>query len=459
MQTGAVVIGMAPLKQPRKLSLQTKEYVKDWIISLIADIAENDQDGKYDIKTLKLVEDIRDYVEPWMPTNLASKIIEEIFNAAHMHTSMKFAALQILNFPERTTKLVLGSMRETHYETLSMYLKSNCASIDHLNVRGIWFQDKSKSTFIDALRRMPRLEHLSVPYITNGAMLETISRKCAHLKTIDLSGSNELCETEILLLTNLRATLQLVNLGHIQEKNISSMGVAKLINALPNLVSLGSYLKTGEAINHLCKEMKRSHPTKLKYLHDQNTDFESLGSIQKLCPDLCSIFLNDPIKNLVKHLTTFKRLFKLKLSKVSAEDIHEMLEQNNGNWDIRHLEFVCLRESLDLTKIARFCPNLRFLEIFYSMSVHVSCPFNIPSLQKLTIYCTEIRGFDAQQDILVGCPNVQKLTLCQCDQLDDELLLNMLTCEALKHCEELCFLQAPGLTSEAIRYLLMTLDK
>ena len=84
MQTGAVVIGMAPLKQPRKLSLQTKEYVKDWIISLIADIAENDQDGKYDIKTLKLVEDIRDYVEPWMPTNLASKIIEEIFNAAHI---------------------------------------------------------------------------------------------------------------------------------------------------------------------------------------------------------------------------------------------------------------------------------------------------------------------------------------------------------------------------------------
>ena len=99
---------MAPPKQPRKLSLQTKEYVKDWIIGLIADIAENDEDGNYDIKTLKVVGDIREYVEPWMPANLASKIIEEIFNAAHMHTSMKFGALQILNFPERTTKLVLG---------------------------------------------------------------------------------------------------------------------------------------------------------------------------------------------------------------------------------------------------------------------------------------------------------------------------------------------------------------
>ena len=301
-------------------------------------------------------------------------------------------------------------------------------------------------------------QHLSVPYIANGTMLETISRKCAHLKTLDLSGSNELSENEILSLSNLRGTLQLINLGHIQEKNISPQGVAKLINALPNLVSLGSYLKTGEAIHHLCKEMKRSHPTKLKYLHDKDTDFETLASIQKLCPDLCSIFLNDPAQNLVKHLASFKRLYKLKLSKVNAEDIHDMLEQMK-NCDIRHLELVCLRESLDLTKIAQFCPNLRFLEIFYSMSVHVSCPFNFPALQKLTIYCTEIRGFDAQQDIFVGCPNVQKLTLCQCDQLDDELLLNMLTCDALKHCEELCLLKAPGLTSEAIRYLLMTLDK
>ena len=107
-QTGVVRETMAPLKQPRKLSLQTKEYVKDWIIGLISEIAKNDEDGKYDIKTLKVVEDIREYVEPWMPTNLASKMIEEIFNAAAMDTSMKFVALQVLNFPERTTKLILG---------------------------------------------------------------------------------------------------------------------------------------------------------------------------------------------------------------------------------------------------------------------------------------------------------------------------------------------------------------
>ena len=107
-QTGEVRAVMAPLKQPQKFSDQTKKFVKDWIVSLIGPIAENDDDGKYDSKKVKSIEDIRDYIEPWMPSNLASKIIEELFNEVAMDTAKKFVALQLLNFPERTTKLILG---------------------------------------------------------------------------------------------------------------------------------------------------------------------------------------------------------------------------------------------------------------------------------------------------------------------------------------------------------------
>ena len=49
-------------------------------------------------------------------------------------------------------------MRESHYDNLSAYLKQNCSSIEQLSVRGIWFKDRSNSLFIDALRRMPRLQ-------------------------------------------------------------------------------------------------------------------------------------------------------------------------------------------------------------------------------------------------------------------------------------------------------------
>ena len=113
--------------------------------------------------------------------------------------------------------------------------------------------------------------------------------------------------------------------------------------------------------------------------------------------DLQSVYLNSPIHGLMKHLTNFPKLRKVKLSKVQSEDVEEMVERI-GN-QLLHLELVCLRGSLNLSPIASKCSQLRILEIFYSMGVHVSTPLNFqfPNLTKLVIYSTEIHGFDAQQ--------------------------------------------------------------
>ena len=68
-------------------------------------------------------------------------------------------------------------------------------------------------------------------------------------------------------------------------------------------------------------------------------------------------------------------------------------------FQLQHLELVCLRESLDLAQVARQCPNLQILEIYYSQAVHVSSPtdFRFGKLDKLIIYSTDILGPDAQQ--------------------------------------------------------------
>lgn len=94
-------------------------------------------------------------------------------------------------------------------------------------------------------------------------------------------------------------------------------------------------------------------------------------------------------------LKSLKRLVKVKLSKVSCEETLQMAEKMNSR--ILHLELVCMRESLDLSKLAVFCPNLQSLEIYYSMGVHLSTQAQFGLLQKLVIYCTEIRGFDTQK--------------------------------------------------------------
>ena len=54
---------------------------------------------------------------------------------------------------------------------------------------------------------------------------------------------------------------------------------------------------------------------------------------------------------------------------------------------------------------------------------------------------------------------IQKLTLGKCDHLDDENMFNILETKRLQNCEELCLCDAPGLTVNSIRSILMSLDK
>ena len=263
-------------------------------------------------------------------------------------------------------------------------------------MRGIWMDGLKLS---EALRRMPQLRHLSVPYIANGPLVEAISRKCAHLKYLDLSGTTELKEQDILNLRSLSSTLAQVNLA--VHNDLSPSSVAKLINYLPKLISIGGYTRTGEAIHTLKMDLKRTHPTLLRYLHDRKTSCETLSSIQFLCPDLCSIYFNEPNQNTLKYLKPFKNLRKLKVSKAKSTEVHEMLEIIGAR--ILQLELVCLRESLDLKWIAGNCSNLHSFECYYSMGIHLSSTANFvfPKLKKLTVYCTEIHGFTTAQVSLI----------------------------------------------------------
>ena len=99
---------MAPVKQPYSIAKIMIEYVKIWIHRLVKDIAENDQNGNYNKKIEVRLKEMRNYLEMWLPISIASNLIENIFNDARLDTAVKFAALKILHFPDRTTKLILG---------------------------------------------------------------------------------------------------------------------------------------------------------------------------------------------------------------------------------------------------------------------------------------------------------------------------------------------------------------
>ena len=73
-------------------------------------------------------------------------------------------------------------------------------------------------------------------------------------------------------------------MSYHSDTSLTPMIVAKLIKQLPKLLSIEGYQRTGEAIALLHSIMKQETPTKLQYVHDRKTKFQSLCAIQALCP-------------------------------------------------------------------------------------------------------------------------------------------------------------------------------
>lgn len=170
-------------------------------------------------------------------------------------------------------------MRESHFEKLLEFMKTECVSIQHLNLNGIWLDNSSQKLSL-ALRQMPELNNLQIPYIADSLLLDVIHVRCAKLNTLNLSGSTNLKDEDVGKLANLSRTLQSLCL----DLNLNPETISNLIHSLPKLVTLGGYQKTGEAIRLLHKNYPTQNATKLKHLSDKNTSFETLQSVIALCP-------------------------------------------------------------------------------------------------------------------------------------------------------------------------------
>ena len=248
-----------------------------------------------------------------------------------------------------------------------------------------------------------------------------------------------------------------MNLGGPGGKLLEPKTVAEILYTFQNLVSFGSYPLMGQVLDHLQYEIDGYHQTKLKYLHDRKTNSDTVEIMSYCCPELVHVFLDTPDKFVVTDLLKkCPNVRKLKVSKVLCDELNEMFELG-GHSRLTSLEIVNGRGSLDLYQVAKSCYNLQSLEIYYSMAVHVSKPAELqfPSLKKMSVYCTDVRG-NYCASILKSCPEIEKLTLCNCDNLDDDQFCEVLETNPLQKCKELCLVLAPYLTVRTI-WTIMTL--
>ena len=114
---------MAKLKLPKKLLQTLLVYIKEWLSTLLKVIVSTDQSGLYSSETLKILDNIQIYLEPFIPLDIAESMIEDIFKDYSKDCDFKLASLRILHFPDRGTVLNLGTLHcEIIFNSLNLPL-------------------------------------------------------------------------------------------------------------------------------------------------------------------------------------------------------------------------------------------------------------------------------------------------------------------------------------------------
>lgn len=192
----------------------------------------------------------------------------------------------------------------------------------------------------------------------------------------------------------------------------------------------------------------------LRYLHDRATDPKDLEPCQSLIPHVRSCYLDSPKPVSLSLLPQFIHLNKIKLSRVQASDIHGLILELPR---LTSLELVCAKGFVDLFQIGSALPKLDNLEIYYSEYVQISSrEVEFTELKKLTIYSTE--SHLCAKPVLKTCPNLEKVTLCDCSDVTDEEVFDIVDAGCLSRCQEIYWLNAPLLTVQSV-WTLITLPR
>lgn len=280
-----------------------------------------------------------------------------------------------------------------------------------------------------SLKTMPQLTHLIVPYIATDALVAAVGAACPRLELLDISGTELVTDRGVVELvrqtegwdpgpTSLTSTLRFLLIGGPGGRRLSAETAGYLLVRLPNMISLGSFPHSSQVVSEAVRRSggRRGCDTtfQLKYLHDQNTAEENLADVTRFCPELRTIFLDNPEQGVLCMLDKFQHLRKLKFNKVTFEQLLDTTKLLRKQ--ITMIELVAAHGTLDLGLLSEHCPNLAVLEIFYSKNVISKTSAKFNRLKKCVIYCTDISGA-AACDLIENSPNIEHLNLSSASSL------------------------------------------
>ncbi|KAK8734657.1 hypothetical protein OTU49_005918 [Cherax quadricarinatus] len=456
---------MPPHKEVNTLQAFAKDKVLYNVCAVILDEIYFGQDEDWEIYGPPALSVRLGLVRDVLSSSLSPGILEDLLNTIlsrdeAVEATVRYLAIQLL-LVEGVRNLTIGNFPESYFALVLEATAKSGAGIQQLDLRGLWVRDEHKYALIRTLRKLCCIRRLTLRYCCDDEMLATLGKYCENLQKLDVCGSRAITEAGLKNLCDnpsrvawgyLTETLQIVDLGGPGAQELPPQLPSYLLLNLPHLVSLGSYERTGAAVE-LALQTKPNKQFALRYMHDVFTSASRYHAIIKACPKIQAIYLDSPKDSAVHYLDMFQDLKEVKLHKVRWSDLEIALNKMGSR--LRSLFLLTMFGQVDLLDLGRLCPNLLRLEIHQASLVcsEVEHPTAFSKVRELLIYTSQLSTFCVKV-LLNQCIALEHLCLGECGQLSDEAIIASLMDHSLQYVREIWFGIAENLTMHTIEALL-----
>lgn len=379
-------------------------------------------------------------------------LLKIILNSVNLDASIRYACLEVL-LREDVKKLDTGIFPQFYYRKILETISYKGKRLQQLNLKGVWVRDYPEQ-LCKMIRRLKYLKTLVIPHMADDAVIDEIL-DLKKLTVLDICG--EACYTVGGIRKLKSDTIRVLDIGNFgkidlcQEELSGYELVARIIEQIPNLVSIRTYSYTGTAL-WLLHSKNPKYKTKLTYLHDTWTTLEEMDSIIKLCPNLERIHLDSVESGVLEKLSELKRLNSLKLTKPNLDEVMDYLKTSG-----EQLQTLTLnnnkKSSLNLSEICLYVPNLQTLEFFQMKLTFTNLNAYFMTLQNVELLYCDMSDHVVRY-ILTNAPFLKRIVVgCVINMTDGDIFRLCAECN-FQNLEELWFSRARCLTATTVELLM-----
>lgn len=379
-------------------------------------------------------------------------LLKIILNSVNLDASIRFACLEVL-LREDVKKLDTGIFPRFYYRKILETIAYKGKRLQQLNLKGVWVRDYPEQ-LCKMIRRLKYLKTLVIPHMADDAVIDEIL-DLKKLVVLDICG--EACYTVGGIRKLESDTIRVLDIGNFgkidlcQEELSGYELVARIIEQVPNLLSIRTYSYTGSAL-WLLYDKNPKYKTKLTYLHDTGTTLETMDSIINLCPNLQNIHLDSAEGGVIEKLSELKKLNTLKLTKPNLDEVLNYLKVSGPQLQMLTLN-QNKKSSLDLSEICLRVPDLQTLECFQMKLTFTNSNTFFMALQNVELLYCDMSDHVVRY-ILTNAPFLKRIVVGCVINMTDGDIFRLCAESTFQNLEELWFSCARCLTATTVELLM-----